>query len=48
MLEGDKFLSAGMDMKVSKDYFRQLSKVLKSKLDSGRLVRGFNTFNSLY
>ena len=30
-------------MKVSKEYFRRLKKVLKSKLNGGNLVQGVNT-----
>ena len=32
-----------MKLKVSKEYFRRLKKVLKSKLNGANLVRGVNT-----
>ena len=33
-----------MKLKVSKEYFRRLKKVLKSKLNGGNLVQGLNTW----
>ena len=33
-----------MKLKVSKEYFRRLKKVLKSKLNGGNLVQGVNTW----
>ena len=33
-----------MKLKVSKEYFRRLEKVLKSKLNGGNLVQGVNTW----
>ena len=33
-----------MKLKVSKDYFRRLKKVLKSKLNGGNLVQGVSTW----
>ena len=33
-----------MKLKVSKEYFRMLRKVLKSKLNHGNLVQGVNTW----
>ena len=43
-LEADKFLEKKMKLNVSKKYIRRLRKVLKSKLNSGNLVRGANTW----
>ena len=43
ILEAEKFLEEKMKLIVSKKYIR-LRKVLKSKLNSGDLVRGFNTW----
>ena len=43
ILEADKFLGEEMKLKVSKEYFRRLKKVLKSKLNGGNLVQGVNT-----
>ena len=42
ILEGDRFLGEEMKLKVSKEYFRRLKKVLKSKLNRGNLVQGVN------
>ena len=42
ILEEDKFLEEKMKLNVSKEYIRRLRKVLKSKLNGGNLVRGFN------
>ena len=33
-----------MKLKVSKEYFKRLKKVLKSKLNGGNLVQGLNTW----
>ena len=33
-----------MKLKISKEYFRRLRKVLKSKLSGGNLVQGVNTW----
>ena len=42
ILEADIFLGEEMKLKVSKEYFRSLKKVLKSKLNGGNLVQGVN------
>ena len=42
ILEADKFLEEEMKLIISKEYIRRLRKVLKSKLNGGNLVRGFN------
>ena len=42
ILEGDRFLGEEMKLKVSKEYFRRLKKVLKSKLNRGNLVHRVN------
>ena len=44
ILEADKSLEEEMKLKVSKEYFRRLAKVLKSKLHGGNLVQGVNTW----
>ena len=44
ILEVDTFLGEEMKLKVSKEYFRKLKKVLKSKLNGGNLVQGVNTW----
>ena len=44
ILEADKFLEEKMKLNVSKGYIRRLRKVLKSKLNSGNLVCGVNTW----
>ena len=44
ILEADRFLEEEMKVKVSKEYFRRLRKVLKSKLNGGNLVKGVNTW----
>ena len=44
ILEADKFLAKKMKFNVSKEYIRTLKKVLKSKLNGGKLVRGVNTW----
>ena len=44
ILEADKFLEVEMKLNVSKEYIRRLRKVLKSKLNSGNLVRRFGTW----
>ena len=44
ILEADRFLEEEMKLKVSKEYFRRLRKVLKSKLNGGNLVQGVNTW----
>ena len=44
ILETDRFLGVEMKLKVSKDYFRRLRKVLKSKLNGGNLIQGVNTW----
>ena len=43
ILEADRFLGEEMKLKVSKEYFRRLKKVLKSKLNGRNLVQGVNT-----
>ena len=40
ILETDKLLEEKMDLNVSKEYIWKLRKGLKSKLNSGNLVRG--------
>ena len=42
--EADKFSEEWMELNVSKEYIRRLRKILKSKLTSGNLVRGVNTW----
>ena len=44
ILRADKFLEEKMKLIVSKEYIRRLRKVLKSKLNGGKLVRGVNTW----
>ena len=44
ILKADRFLGEEMKLKVSKEYFRRLKKVLKSKLNGGNLVQGVNTW----
>ena len=44
ILEEDKFLGQEMKLKVSKEYFRKLKKVLKPKLNGGNLVQGVTTW----
>ena len=44
ILEADRFLREEMKLKVSKECFRRLKKVLKSKLNGGNLVEGVNTW----
>ena len=44
ILEPDKFLEEKMKLNVSKEHIRRLTKVLKSKLNGGNLVRGVNTW----
>ena len=44
ILDADKFLEAKLKLNVSKEYIRRLRKVLKSKLNSGNLVRGVNAW----
>ena len=44
ILEAERFLGEEMNMKVSKEYFRRLKKVLKSKLNGGNLGQGANTW----
>ena len=44
ILEVDRFLGEKMKLKVSKEYFKRLKKVLKSKLNGGNLVQGVNTW----
>ena len=44
ILEADKFLEDTTKLNVSKEYIRRLTKVLKSKLNGGNLVRGVNTW----
>ena len=43
ILEADRFLGEEMKLKTSKEYFRRLKTVLKSKLNDGNLVQGVNT-----
>ena len=44
ILGADRFLGEEMKLKVPKEYFRRLKKVLKSKLNGGNLVQGVNTW----
>ena len=44
ILEAEKCLVEEMKLKVSKEYFRRLKKVLKSKLSGGNLVQRMNTW----
>ena len=44
ILETDRFLGEEMNLKVCKDYFGRLKKVLKSKLNGGNLVQGVSTW----
>ena len=44
ILEADRFLGKEMKLKVSKEYFRRLKKVLKSKLNGENLVQRVNTW----
>ena len=44
ILEEDELLEEKMKLNVFKEYIRWLSKVLKSKLNGGNLVRGVNTW----
>ena len=44
ILESDRILGKEMKLKVSKEYFRMLKNVLKSKLNGGKLVQGVNTW----
>ena len=44
ILEADKFSEDKMKLNVSKEYIRRLRKVLKSKLNGGKLVCGVNTW----
>ena len=39
ILEADRFLGEEMKLKVSKEYFRRLTKVLKSKLNGRNLIQ---------
>ena len=43
ILEADRFLGEVMKLKVSKEYFRRLENILKSRLNGGNLVQGINT-----
>ena len=42
--EAERFLGEERKLKVSKEYFRRLKKVLKSKLNDGNLVPRVNTW----
>ena len=44
ILEADSFLEEKMKLNVSKEYFKRLRKVLKSKLNGGDLVHEVNTW----
>ena len=44
ILEAETFLREEMKLKVSKEYFRRLEKVLKLKLNGGNLVQGVDTW----
>ena len=44
--ETDRFLPEELKLKLSKEYFRRLRKVLKSKLNGGNLVQGVNTWEA--
>ena len=44
ILQAHKFLEEKMKLNVSKEYIRRLRKVLKSKLNGAKLVRGVNTW----
>ena len=43
ILEAERYLGEEMKLKVSKEYFRRLKKVLKPKLNGGNLVKGVST-----
>ena len=43
ILEADRFLGEEMKLKVPKEYFRRLQKVLKSNLNGANLVQGVNS-----
>ena len=43
ILEAERFLGEETKLKVSKEYFRRLEKVLKSKLNGGNLIQEINT-----
>ena len=43
ILEADGFKNAEMKEKVTKEYFRRVKKILKSKLNSGNVVRAINS-----
>lgn len=42
--EADKFLAQEMRVKVTKEYFRRLTKILKSNLKGANLVQGLCTW----
>ena len=44
IIEADRFLGEEMKLKVSKEYFKRLKKVLKSKLNGENLVQEVNTW----
>ena len=44
IVEADRFLGEEMKLKVSKEYFKRLKKVLKSKLNGENLVQEVNTW----
>ena len=44
ILKAEKVVGEEMKLKVSKEYFRRLKKVLKSKLKGENLVQGVNTW----
>ena len=44
ILESDRLMFEDMKTKLSKEYFRQLRKLLKSKLNGGNVIKGINTW----
>ena len=44
ILESDRILEEDMKMKISTEYLRKTRKLLKSKLNSGNLVKSINTW----
>ena len=56
ILEAERFLGEEMKLKVSKEYFRRLKKVLKSKFNGGKISSrsqylgsiSFKIFSSIY
>ena len=44
ILKSDRFMYEEMKTKLSKEYFRRLRKLLKSKLSGGNAIKGINTW----